>query len=78
MDVCVGDGQRHTLTLLSYTYNDEVTSLAAFCNQRRFNLQEEYLLGELLFSDNLVHIGCFFYLRYYKIGAKVMKILSNK
>ena len=58
LDVSASDGQRHTLTFLTYAYDDEITSLTALGNQRSLNLKEENLLRELLFSYNLVHNIC--------------------
>ena len=49
------DSERHTLTLASHSYNNEIASLATLGNQRRVNLKEVNLLGELLLLDYLVH-----------------------
>ena len=55
LNVCIGNGKRHTLALVTYSDNDKVTCLAALGNHWCLNLEEEYLLRKLVFSNNLIH-----------------------
>ena len=49
------DGQRHTLTFLTYTYDDKIARLATLRNERCLDLKKEHLFRELFFPDDSVH-----------------------
>ena len=50
-------GQWYSLSLITYAHYNEMSGTAAFGNQWRFHYQFEYLFGELLLLDYLVHNG---------------------
>ena len=44
LNVCISNGQRHPLAILTNTYNDEIACLATLCYQWGFNLKKINLL----------------------------------
>ncbi len=62
--VGISNGQRHALTVVVYTDDDEVACLAALGNEWSFHIETEYLFRVLYFLDNLVHGLLTFYVDY--------------
>ena len=44
LNVGIGDGQRHTFTLLAHANDDEVSGTTSLCNQGSLDHQLEYFL----------------------------------
>ena len=53
--VGIGNGERHTLAFVAYSYDNEVSGLSTFGNQWSLNVEAIHLFGELFFSNNLIH-----------------------